>query len=93
MALRILSLAGLAAYKLNDPAARLYAVAGANVVVMVSHSADWMSCEGGYQGLRELCMSFGVVYLTRHSSRAGSDIILFVKACKSLKQSRSVWRR
>lgn len=55
--LRILSLAGLAAYKLNDPVARLYVVSGANLAVMVSRSADWVSCEGAYQGLRELVVA------------------------------------
>ncbi|KIM62789.1 hypothetical protein SCLCIDRAFT_24844 [Scleroderma citrinum Foug A] len=73
VALRILSLAGLAAYKLNDPAARLYAVAGANVVVMVSHSADWMSCEGGYQGL---FLGLGLILssLSKHANHSNNPV-------------------
>ncbi|KAG6336366.1 hypothetical protein ID866_2723 [Astraeus odoratus] len=49
--LRIFSLAGLAAYKLDSPLTRLYAVAGANLSVLVSQASDWMTCHDAYQGL------------------------------------------
>ncbi|KAI6103869.1 Frag1/DRAM/Sfk1 family-domain-containing protein [Pisolithus croceorrhizus] len=40
--LRLLSLIGLAAYKLDDPVTRLFVVGGANLFSLVSHCADWM---------------------------------------------------
>ncbi|KAL4074973.1 Frag1/DRAM/Sfk1 family-domain-containing protein [Scleroderma yunnanense] len=71
--LRVLALAGLAAYKLHDPLARLYVVAGANLVVLVSHSADWMSCEGAYQGL---LLGLGLILssLSKHANHSNNPV-------------------
>ncbi|KAI6147018.1 Frag1/DRAM/Sfk1 family-domain-containing protein [Pisolithus thermaeus] len=44
--LRLLSLIGLAAYKLDDPVTRLFVVGGANLFNLVSHCADWMAFLG-----------------------------------------------
>lgn len=55
MTLRLLSLVGLAAYKLDKPLDRLWAVIGANVAVLLSQVADWTTGDGAYQGFRASC--------------------------------------
>ncbi|KAI6155369.1 Frag1/DRAM/Sfk1 family-domain-containing protein [Pisolithus tinctorius] len=46
VALRLLSLVGLVAYKLDDPVTRLFVVGSANLVSLVSHCSDWMAFLG-----------------------------------------------
>ncbi|KAG9315095.1 Frag1/DRAM/Sfk1 family-domain-containing protein [Chiua virens] len=48
--LRVLSLTGLAAYKIDSPIDRLWAVIFANVAVLLSQMADWTIGNDAYQG-------------------------------------------
>ncbi|KAH0833136.1 Frag1/DRAM/Sfk1 family-domain-containing protein [Lanmaoa asiatica] len=48
--LRVLSLIGLAAYKIDGPLERLWAVIGANIAVLLSQVADWTAGDDAYQG-------------------------------------------
>lgn len=68
--LRVLSLIGLAAYKIDGPLERLWAVIGANIAVLLSQVADWTAGDVGYQGLR----AFSVVVMTRGTSNVHIDV-------------------
>lgn len=50
--LRLLSLIGLAAYKINGPLDRLWAVIVANIAVLLSQAAEWTVGFDTYQGFR-----------------------------------------
>ncbi|KAI5985982.1 hypothetical protein EDD15DRAFT_2511582 [Pisolithus albus] len=71
--LRLLSLIGLAAYKLDDPVTRLYVVGGANLFTLVSHCADWMTCPDAYQGL---LLGLGLISssLSKHVNHSNNPV-------------------
>jgi hypothetical protein len=70
VSLRVLSLIGLAAYKINGPLERLWAVIGANVAVLLSQVADWTAGDDSYQGFR----AFFVVVMARGTSNVHIDV-------------------
>ena len=75
--LRVLSLIGLAAYKINDPLERLWAVIGANIAVLLSQVVDWTAGNGAYQGLRAFL--FVMAGRTQYSNRylvLGAGLVL-----------------
>ncbi|KAI6104798.1 Frag1/DRAM/Sfk1 family-domain-containing protein [Pisolithus croceorrhizus] len=71
--LRLLSLIGLAAYKLDDPVTRLFVVGGANLFSLVSHCADWMVCPDAYQGL---LLGLGLILssLSKHANHSNNPV-------------------
>jgi hypothetical protein len=87
--LRTLSLVGLAAYKLDDPLDRLWAVIAANVTVLLSEVADWTAAEDTHQGFRAFlfrCTGTKQAKDTVQCSvRCWVDSVIPVKACESLK--------
>ncbi|KAI5987173.1 Frag1/DRAM/Sfk1 family-domain-containing protein [Pisolithus marmoratus] len=73
VALRLLSLVGLAAYVLNDPVTRLFVVGSANLVNLMSHCADWMACPDAYQGL---LLGLGLILssLSKHANHSNNPV-------------------
>ncbi|KAI6037664.1 Frag1/DRAM/Sfk1 family-domain-containing protein [Pisolithus marmoratus] len=73
VALRLLSLVGLAAYVLDDPVTRLFVVGSANLVNLISHCADWMACPNAYQGL---LLGLGLILssLSKHANHSNNPV-------------------
>lgn len=73
VALRLLSLVGLVAYKLDDPVTRLFVVGSANLVSLVSHCSDWMACPDAYQGL---LLGVGLILssLSKHANHSNNPV-------------------
>ncbi|KAF9234613.1 Frag1/DRAM/Sfk1 family-domain-containing protein [Melanogaster broomeanus] len=71
--LRSLSLVGLAAYKLDGPLERLWAVIGANVAVLLSQVADWTAGGDAYQGF---LLGVGLIMssLSKHANHANNPV-------------------
>ncbi|KAF8556174.1 hypothetical protein OG21DRAFT_1409449 [Imleria badia] len=71
--LRIISLVGLAAYKIDSPLDRLWAVIGANVAVLLSQVADWTAGNGAYQGF---LLSAGLILssLSKHANHSNNPV-------------------
>ncbi|KAI9567300.1 Frag1/DRAM/Sfk1 family-domain-containing protein [Boletus coccyginus] len=71
--LRVLSLVGLAAYKIDDPLGRLWAVIGANVAVLLSQVAEWTAGDAAYQGF---LLGVGLVLssLSKHANHSNNPV-------------------
>lgn len=94
MTLRVISLIGLAAYKIDSPLDRLWAVIGANIAVLLSQVADWTAGDGAYQGFRAFLLlpwqggQPMLMFNSMSSLGCRTDIIVPVQARQSFKQSR-----
>ncbi|KIK80643.1 hypothetical protein PAXRUDRAFT_36135 [Paxillus rubicundulus Ve08.2h10] len=71
--LRTLSLVGLAAYKLDDPLGRLWAVIAANVTVLLSEVADWTAAQDTHQGF---LLGAGLILssLSKHANHSNNPV-------------------
>ncbi|KAF8440284.1 Frag1/DRAM/Sfk1 family-domain-containing protein [Boletus edulis BED1] len=71
--LRVLSLIGLAAYRIDDPLERLWAVIGANIAILLSQMADWTTGDGAYQGF---LLGVGLVLssLSKHANHSNNPV-------------------
>lgn len=85
--LRLLSLIGLAAYKIDGPLERLWAVIAANVAVFLTQAADWTAGGDSYQGF---CECFFCCHDEGRSIQLFSSIghrigtLVPIQACQSL---------
>lgn len=90
--LRLLSLIGLVAYKIDGPLERLWAVIVANVAVLLSQVADWTTCDTSYQGFRAFFYCFHdngcTVFKSMFSIGCRIGTLILVQTCQSLEQSR-----